>query len=124
MEIEGAFTAHWSLFGRWTHGQLHDENGVLWFETPIKHLPYNAVIRTQIEEDADAAIARVLERFRARDVEFFWLVHPSAKPDDLSKRLAAHGLEPVEPATGMSLELADWQRAELPPGVVYREVLA
>ncbi len=122
-EIEEAFVAHWSIFGRWTHGELHDENGVLWFETPIKHLPYNAIIRTCIESNADAVIAAVVDRFNARGVQFFWLVHPSARPLDLSERLVAHGLQSVENATGMSLELAEWEHGALPPGVEYREVI-
>ena len=122
-EIEEAFVAHWSIFGRWQHGELHDENGVLWFETPIKHLPYNAVIRTRVDRDADAVVATVVERFTARGVQFFWLVHPSVRPPDLGERLAAHGLQSVETATGMSLELADWKGDDLPPGVEYREVL-
>lgn len=122
-EIEEAFVAHWSMFGRWKHGQLHDENGVLWFETPIKHLPYNAVIRTRVDGDADAVVDAVVERFRARGVQFFWLVHPSARPRDLSERLAAQGLQSVENGTGMSLELADWKQSDLPPEVEYREVL-
>jgi len=122
-EIEEAFAAHWSVFGRWTHGRLHDENGVLWFETPIKHLPYNGVIRTRIDGNAEEVIATVLDRFRARDVHFFWLVHPSAKPDNLGERLGAHALAPVENATGMSLELEDWEGADPPPGASYREVL-
>ena len=70
----------------------------MWFETPIKHLPYNAVIRTRIDGDADAVVAAVVDRFRARGVQFFWLVHPSARPRDLSERLAAQGLESVEKA--------------------------
>ena len=47
-DIEEAFAAHWSLFGRWPKGELHDERGVLWFETPIAHLPYNGVLRTRM----------------------------------------------------------------------------
>jgi GNAT superfamily N-acetyltransferase len=123
MEIEEAFTAHWSLFGRWTHGELHDENGVLWFETPIKHLPYNAVIRTRIDGEAEAILQRVLQRFTARGVDFYWMVHPSARPHDLDERLSKHGLEPVEHLTGMSLELTTWERPDPPSDVVYREVL-
>jgi ribosomal protein S18 acetylase RimI-like enzyme len=121
-EIEEAFVAHWSLFGRWKRGELHDENGVLWFETPIRHLPYNAVIRARIDRDADTVVAAVLKRFRARGVEFFWLVHPSARPGDLDQRLAAQGLQAVENATGMSLELVDSNGDDPPPGVEYREV--
>jgi hypothetical protein len=115
-EIEEAFVAHWSIFGRWKHGELHDENGVLWFETPIKHLPYNGIIRTRIGGDADAVVAAVIDRFRTRGVQFFWLVHPSARPRDLSDRLAARGLQSVENATGMSLELTDWKGGDLPAG--------
>jgi GNAT superfamily N-acetyltransferase len=122
-EIEEAFVAHWSIFGRWTQGRLHDENGVLWFETPIRHLPYNAVIRTRIDGDADAVIADVLERFRSRGVQFFWLVRPSARPNHLGERIAAGALEPVENGTGMSLDLESWEGAPLPPGTSYREVL-
>jgi GNAT superfamily N-acetyltransferase len=121
-EIEEAFVAHWSIFGRWTHGRLHDQNGVLWFETPIRHLPYNAVIRTRIDGDADAVIDDVLTRFRSRGVQFFWLVHPSARPHDLGERLAARGLEAVENATGMSLDLDSWHGDEPSPDASYREV--
>jgi hypothetical protein len=28
-EIEDAFVHHWSVFGRWPKGALHDEQGVL-----------------------------------------------------------------------------------------------
>src|SRR3712207_7804601 len=47
-----------------------DEHGVLRFESPIRHLPYNAVIRTRIADDADAEaiVARIVAHFRSRDV--------------------------------------------------------
>lgn len=122
-EIEAAFVGHWSVFGRWSLGELHDERGILWFETPIRHLPYNGVIRTGVEGEPDAALAAVVERFTARGVEFFWLAHPSASPPDLGERLEAHGLRPVETATGMSIELVDWRDDGLPEGFSYVEVL-
>ena len=122
-EIEEAFVGHWSAFGRWRHGRLFDERGLLGFETPIKHLPYNAVIRTRVDGDVHGIVEATAARFMARGVDFFWLVHPSATPADLGDRLAAHGLEAVEQATGMSLDLDDWDTAEPAPGAVYREVL-
>jgi ribosomal protein S18 acetylase RimI-like enzyme len=122
-DIEDALVAHWSQFGLWRRGELHDENGLLWFETPIAHLPYNGVIRTQLGADADVTIAAALERFRAREVECFWFAHPSATPVDLGERLAAHGLRAAEQITCMSLDLAAWVPAALPPGFVFREVL-
>ena len=122
-DIEDAFAAQWSVFGRWPKGELRDKRGILWFETPIAHLPYNGVIRTRIDGEADAAIDDVIRGFRERGVEFFWLVHPSAQPADLGERLEAAGVPAVETATGMSLELESWKPAPLPPAVTYREVL-
>jgi hypothetical protein len=45
-EIEDAFVAHWSVFGRWPKGELRDEQGVLWFETPIRRRGGNHVSPT------------------------------------------------------------------------------
>ena len=76
----------------------------------MRHLPYNAVVRTHLEpQTADAALDFVLSRYRERGVDFMWIDHPSATPDDLGLRLVSRGLEAVEVATGMSLELADCQ---------------
>lgn len=111
--IEEAFVAHWSVFGRWKHGLLREENGVLWFETPIAHLPYNMVMRTRIPEgaDADEVIEHVAAGFRARDVPYLWVERPSDRPVDLGHRLARQGLDRVETVTGMDLELTGWKPA-------------
>jgi GNAT superfamily N-acetyltransferase len=109
--IETAFVTHWSNFGRWPGASLHDETGVLWFETPIAHLPYNAVIRTAIpaEIEADKVIGRVAAGFRQRSVPFLWVQRPSDRPTDRGRRLPAHGLDLVEQAMGMDLGLDAWQ---------------
>ena len=108
--IESAFVAHWSVFGGYPGASLHDEDGVLWFEGPLTRLPYNGVIRTRIDDDrdADAVIARLRERFRDRAAAFMWVVRPSDSPADLARRLAAHGLDLVEQATGMDRDLSTW----------------
>jgi GNAT superfamily N-acetyltransferase len=124
-DVEEALVAHWSQFGRWPRGELHDDDdGLLWFKTPIAHLPYNGVIRTHLTDGgtADRAIAAVSDRFRADGLEFIWFDHPSATPSDLGDRLAAHGLLAAEHITCMSLELAAWKPPPLPPGVDFREV--
>lgn len=109
-DIEDALVAQWSHFGLWPRGELHEEHALIWIEAPMRHLPYNAVVRTHLEpQSADAALDDVLARYRERGVEFMWIDHPSATPDDLGLRLIARSLELVEVATGMSLELADWQ---------------
>jgi len=122
-DIEAALIAHWAQFSRWPKSELHDEHGLLRLETPIKHLPYNGVIRTRLGETADADIAAAIERFRARDTPCFWFVHPSATPADLGDRLLAHGLTHAASITCMSLELADWDPPPLPPNVRFAEVL-
>ena len=123
-EIEDAFVAHWSLLGQWPGARLVDEDGVLRFETPLRKLPYNGVIRTAINADPDAVLGRVVERYAVRAADFFWVVHPSGRPGNLTDRLAAAGLAQVETATGMSLELQDWQPADATPpaGVEFVEV--
>ena len=124
-DIEDALVAQWSHFGRWPRGELHDEGGILWFETPIEHLPYNGVLRTHLDDEAgaDERISGLVERFGARGVQFFWVVHPSATPPDLGERLAATRLEPVERMNCMSLELDGWEPPPLPEQVVFEEVV-
>jgi ribosomal protein S18 acetylase RimI-like enzyme len=109
--IEDGFEHHWRHFGMYPEASLHDEDGVAWFESPIAHLPYNAVIRSRIpvDEDADAVIERIVARFRSREVPFMWVVRPSDTPADLDRRLSTHGLDLVETATGMDLDLDGWQ---------------
>jgi ribosomal protein S18 acetylase RimI-like enzyme len=111
-EVEEAFVAHWSLLGQWPGARLVDEDGVLRFETPIRKLPYNGVIRTAIEGGVDDVVARVAGDYTARDCQFMWLVHPSARPADLAERLDRAGLTLAERAIGMSLDLDGWHPAE------------
>lgn len=108
--IEDAFEHQWSHFGQYPGSRLRDEDGVLWFESSIRHLPYNGVIRTHITEPelADAVIERTLATFRTRDVPVMWVVRPSDTPSDLGHRLAINGLDLVEDVTGMDLDLEGW----------------
>lgn len=105
--VETAFVTHWRNFGLWPGASLHDDDGILWYESAIAHLPYNAVIRTHIggSVDVERAIARVVEDFRSRQKPFMWVRLPSDRPEDLGRRLAGHGLDLVEQATGMILEM-------------------
>ena len=77
-DCEAALVAHWAQLGRLPGGTLHDDDGLVWFETPVRHLPYNGVVRITLEEHAaDGAIARVMDRVRTRGAECWWAVHPS-----------------------------------------------
>src|SRR3990170_477683 len=109
-EIEEALVGHWSHFGRWPKGSLVEDAGTLRYETPIPHLPYNAVLRTHLADDeADKVIARVIASYRRRNVDFAWWETPSTTPTDLGARLEPHGVRLVERATGMSLDLDVWE---------------
>ncbi len=125
--LEANLWSMWSQFGSAPGATLHDEDGALWFETPIAVPPYNMVIRFHGDAEADAAIDRVVGRFRARRVPLLWFVHPSSRPADLRDRLAAHGLVEVDVIAGMVADLrtlppvppppADVKVRELGPGV-------
>lgn len=122
--IEDALVAQWSNFGRAPGGALHEERDLVWTEAPVSQLPYNAVVRTRLGSDAQKRIDSITEHFRGRGVQFMWIVHPTATPDDLGRRLRARGLSLAEQVTGMSLELASWKEPPGPPKgpVIYREV--
>jgi ribosomal protein S18 acetylase RimI-like enzyme len=109
--IEAALERHWRLFGMYPGSHLRDEDGVLSFGSPIRHLPYNGVIRTNVAPDGDAAaiLARTAASFRSRSVPFMWIVRPSDRPDDLERHLAVLGLDLVETAVGMDLDLDGWR---------------
>jgi ribosomal protein S18 acetylase RimI-like enzyme len=122
-EIEEAFETHWRHFGLYPGARLCDEDGVLRLESPIAHLPYNAVIRSRIAEDrADAVAQRVDAGFRARDVPYMWVVRPSDTPPSLGVTLSRLGLDLVEVATGMDLELAGWRPVQPAPEASIVEV--
>lgn len=122
-DIEEAFETHWRRFGLYPGARLFDEDGVLWFASPIAHLPYNAVIRSRIAEDrAEAVAQRIDAGFRARNVPYMWVVRPSDSPASLGTTLSRMGLDMVETATGMDMDLADWKPGQLPHNATIVEV--
>src|SRR4029434_2143012 len=121
--LEENFWALWSRFGRGDGCHLHDESDALWYETPIPTLPYNAVIRFSATRGVDRSMDRIFERFRARNVPFIWIVHPSTKPPDLESRLRSRGFEEAEMVDGMWVDLAQLPApAEGAAGIEIRQV--
>ena len=122
--IEQAFISQWAHFGQGPGGEFHSDGDLTWTEAPVPELPYNSVLRTRLGDDADARIDAVVEHFRGREVQFMWLVTPSAQPADLARRLAERGLSLVEHGTGMSLDPAHWKAGPRATGgpITYREV--
>lgn len=112
--LDANLIAYSSLFGTLPQAQLHDEDGVLWFETGLPTDQFNGVLRTRLEvEDLPAAIERVLAHFRQRHLPFHWHLGPSSRPAAFGNLLEAHGLSHVEDEPGMAVDLLELNE-ELP----------
>lgn len=73
--------------------------------TPVSHPLANAVAMTRLDErSADAAVGRVVARFREARKAFCWITGPLTTPADLPRRLEAAGLRHAERLAGMALE--------------------
>ncbi|MHA2504384.1 MAG: hypothetical protein ACXAE3_16135, partial [Candidatus Kariarchaeaceae archaeon] len=81
-----------------------DNETYIYFDTPIKHLPYNTVLRFADEENSVDKIDRIINHYQNLNVPFLWLVHPSSKPDNIEEILKERGLQFIEPLTGMILD--------------------
>ena len=114
----------WSNFGYGPGCTLHEENDLSWFETPIPILPYNTVLRFQLEQNVDERIDSLIRRYTERNVAQLWIVHPSSTPKDLTKRLAQCGLHEIEIVPGMARLLENLpEPPTTPPGIEIREAL-
>ena len=114
----------WANFGRGPGCTLHDESDALWFETPIPTMPYNTVLKFQVEKDIDKRIGSLVKGYADRNVTQLWIVHPTALPTDLPQRLVEHGLQEIEIAPCMARSLDDLPEAPpVPPGVEIREAI-
>lgn len=121
-QIELNLWETWSNFGRGPGCALHNENNVLWFETPIPFHPYNTIIKFQAEENIEETIDYLIDRFSARNVPILWLLHPSSCPHDLSEKLEQRGLQEIEIAPGMARSLDQLpEPPPIPEGVEIRE---
>ena len=123
-QIELNLWETWSNFGRGPGCSLHEEKDVLWFETPIPILPYNTVLRFQVEQNVDERINTLIDCYAKRNVGQLWIVHPSSRPDDLAERLAQRGLQEIEIVPGMARSLENLPDVPpVPPGVEIREAI-
>jgi len=123
-QIELNLWETWSNFGRGPGCTLHDEGDALWFETPIPIIPYNTVLKFQVERDADERIEELVRGYAKRNVAPLWIVHPSSLPIDLPERLQKHGYEEIEQAPCMARSLENLPEPPLTPaGVEIREAI-
>ncbi len=123
--LEENLWSFWANFGRCEGAHLHDSPELMWFETPIKALPYNAVMRTRTRDPIEPVMDSLFTHFEAADKPFFWLLHPTMQPRNIADLLEQRGFAEVDVAPGMVANLADVPEPDsLPEGVTIREVTA
>jgi len=123
--LESALVKHWHHFGVGPGATWHEDRDLTWFEAPVAQLPYNGVLLTRLDDaEADRWITELVAHFAARQVQFMWIVNPTATPVDLADRLAFAGVVPVERSPGMVLDLDGWKPDDAEPeaGVDFLEV--
>jgi GNAT superfamily N-acetyltransferase len=71
--------------------------------TELSHPLANLVGMAQLrDEDADATISSVMQRFARLRRAFGWVTGPATRPRDLDRRLGAAGMQPIAHLAGMS----------------------
>ncbi|MGO8947156.1 MAG: hypothetical protein ACLQUY_05740 [Ktedonobacterales bacterium] len=85
---------------------LHDEPGLLWFETGIALDAYNGVLQTRLSPaDLPSASEKVIAYFQERNLPFHWHIGPSSQPAAFGEVLEAHGISHDEDEPGMAVDL-------------------
>lgn len=88
------------------HATLHDEPGLLWFETGVNDSPFNGVLQTRLAPEAlPDAIERVRRHFEQRRLSFHWHLGPEVQPANLGDLLIEHGIGHDEDEPGMAADL-------------------
>jgi hypothetical protein len=122
-EIESNLWETWSTYGCGPGCSLHAQGDMLWFETPIPIIPYNGILKTNLQANVDQRIDEIIQHFNRKEAQFMWIVHPTSEPTDLPERLQARGLKYIEPIYGMVRSLADLpQLPRIPDDIEIRKV--
>lgn len=90
---------------------LHDEPGLLWFETGVGSSVFNGVLQTQLSpEELPSAIERVRAYFQQRRLPFHWHLGPCSQPNDFGDLLEAYGIRHDEDEPGMAVDLLSFNQ--------------
>ncbi len=102
--LEQNLWAQWSQFGAPTGCSFQWDDEICQLDTPIPSFPYNGVFKFSVSENAPNRIDSIIGHFDARAVDHFWLLHPTAAPDDLDRLLEARGFAEMDVFDGMVVE--------------------
>ena len=104
---EANYVATMSMFACVYGGEVVDEPDMLWYATGVPIGFLNGVIRAHLApEHVDDRIAWAIERGRARNLPFSWMIAPSARPSGLGDRLVRRGFVDGGETPAMAVELA------------------
>jgi GNAT superfamily N-acetyltransferase len=105
--LEANKIALWTLlFSRFPGTTFHDDPGILWFETGIRHDIFNRVLQTRLEPSAlPSTLDRVLGSFQERRLPFLYHLGPSSLPSNLGSHLQERALIHYETEPGMAVDL-------------------
>ncbi len=106
MSIDANKIAFGTLLSTLPHAILHDEPGILWFESGVHEAIFNGVLQTRLAaEELPATIERVQEHFQQRRLPFQWHIGPSSQPANFGDLLIARGIFHDEDEPGMAVDL-------------------
>lgn len=113
------------MLERWERGEVHREPELICFRSDQPHPLLNSVLTCRFAaEQAAAGIARVLERYRERNLPLWWWTFASSRPADLGDRLERAGLMREADLPGMGVDLARLEGAStLPKGFSVQRVM-
>ncbi|HZR42318.1 MAG TPA: GNAT family N-acetyltransferase [Ktedonobacteraceae bacterium] len=106
LALDASKIASRTLLSTLPHAALHDEGGLLWFETGVDSAAFNGVFQTRLQREVlPAAIERVHAHFQQRHLPFHWHLGPSSQPTNFGDLLEAHGIRYDEDEPGMAADL-------------------
>ncbi len=98
--------ASFAMFDCLPNVTFHNEQGLVWFETGIRHDVFNRVLQARLEPDtASTAIDRVVSHFQQQRMPFLWHIGASSSPTHLGSLLEERGFVHHETEPGMMLDL-------------------
>jgi GNAT superfamily N-acetyltransferase len=106
----------------WPPAEVYLGPDLWWQITSIPNADFNYVGRARLApEQADGAIADVIERCGARRVPAQWCTGPATRPIDLPARLLAHGFTLAGEDVGMAVDLQAFDDSLPAPEGLYIE---
>ena len=117
--VEADLVEHVARLHEPPFGEVHREDGAVWFLTGRPEPQANGVLRADLAgADPVAEVARLLAPFRSRALPMmWWLFTPvDGPPARVRRALEANGLVSDSDRPGMGVELASLRRPPMPAG--------